>query len=71
LARLLGGDFAAQAPRAWLRDLADAARQPSRVAAVIGGWTRAMRLLPRFARRGAPLLPRADLRRLAAERFAA
>ena len=70
LARLLGGDFAAQAPRALLRDLADAARQPSRVAAVIGGWARAMRLLPRFARRGAPLVSPLDLRRLAAERFA-
>jgi GT2 family glycosyltransferase len=71
LARLLGRDFAAQAPRALLRDLADAARRPSRVAAVIGGWARAARLLPRFARRGAPLMSRADLRRLAAERFAA
>ncbi|HEV8238898.1 MAG TPA: glycosyltransferase, partial [Thermoanaerobaculia bacterium] len=53
LARLLGSAFATQAPRALVRDLADAARQPSRVAAVIGGWARATRLLPRFARRGA------------------
>jgi GT2 family glycosyltransferase len=71
LARLLGADFAAQAPRAWLRDVADAARQPSRVAAVLGGWARAVRLMPRFARRGAPLVSRNELRRLAAERFAA
>jgi len=71
LARLLGGDFAAQAPRALLRDLADGARRPSRVTAVLGGWARAVRLLPRFARRGASLVSRSDLRRLAAERFGA
>ena len=71
LARLLGGDFLAQAPRAWLRDVADAARQPARVAAVLGSWARAVRLLPRFVRRGAPLVSRGELRRLAAERFAA
>jgi GT2 family glycosyltransferase len=71
LARLLGGAFAAEAPRAWLRDVADAARQPTRMGAVVGGWARALRLLPRFARRGAPLVPRGELRRLAAERFAA
>jgi len=71
LARLLGGEFAGQAPRALLRDLADAARQPARATAVIGGWARAVRLLPRFARRGPSLVSRTDLRRLAAERFAA
>ena len=70
LARLLGGGFAFQAPRALLRDLADAARQPRRMKAVIGGWARAARLLPHFARTGAPLVPRSELRRLAAERFA-
>ncbi|HXT20460.1 MAG TPA: glycosyltransferase [Thermoanaerobaculia bacterium] len=70
LARLLGGAFAAQAPRALLRDVADTARQPARMGAVIGGWARAVRLLPRFARRGAPLVSRGELRRLAAERFA-
>ena len=69
LARLLGGSFAAHAPRAFLRDVADAARQPARAGAVIGGWARAVRLLPRFARRGAPLVSRGELRRLAAERF--
>ena len=71
LARLLGGAFPAQAPRAFLRDVADAARQPARAGAVIDGWARAVRLLPRFARRGAPLVSRGELRRLAAERFAA
>lgn len=71
LARLLGGELAVEAPRAWLRDVADAARQPSRVPAVLGGWARAARLLPRFARRGPALVSRGDLRWLAAERFAA
>ena len=71
LARLLGGAFAAQAPRVLLRDLADAARQPARMSAAIGGWARAARLLPRFARRGAPLVSHLDLQRLAAERFVA
>ncbi len=71
LARLLGSSLARELPRALLRDLADAARQPRRMKAVAGGWARAARLLPRFGRWGAPMVPRSELRRLAAERFAA
>jgi GT2 family glycosyltransferase len=70
LARLLGGGLARELPRALLRDLADAAREPRRMSAVAGGWARAVRLLPRFGRWGAPLVARSELRRLAAESFA-
>jgi hypothetical protein len=70
LARLLGRALPLRLPRALLRDVADAARQPGRAAAVLGGWARAVRLLPRFARGGPPLVPLAELRRLRAEAFA-
>ncbi len=69
LARLLGGAFAVALPRALLRDLADLARRPRQAPAIAGGWGRALRLLPQFARSGAPLVPRRELRRLAAEAF--
>ena len=70
LARLLGRAFPLAMPRALLRDVADLARHPGWSAGIMTGWVRALRLLPRFARAGAPLVPFAELRRLGAERFA-
>jgi len=70
LARLLGGSLALALPRALARDLADVARRPRLATVVSGGWARALRLLPSFARGGAPLVPRRELRRLAAEALA-
>jgi GT2 family glycosyltransferase len=69
LARLLGDALPARVPRVLLRDLLDAARRPARLAAALAGWARAGRSWDRFARPGPPLVPLAELRRLAAERF--
>jgi GT2 family glycosyltransferase len=69
LARLLGSALTGRAPRALLRDLADAARRPGRLPAIAAGWGRAARLRSRFAHSGPPLVPPGELRRLAAERF--
>ena len=69
LARLLGGALGGRLPRILLRDLRDAARHPGRLPAVLSGWARARRHWERFARPGPPLVPLAELRRLAAERF--
>jgi hypothetical protein len=69
LARLLGHRFARAAPRALLRDLRDAGRRPGRLAGVFAGWRRAVRLLPRFAHSGPPLVPLGELRRMGAEAF--
>jgi GT2 family glycosyltransferase len=71
LARLLGGTLPLYLPRALVRDLADMLRRPGIAPAVAGGWARALARLPRFARRGRPLVPLAELRRLAAEAFTA
>jgi GT2 family glycosyltransferase len=63
-ARLLGGGFWARLPRMAARDAADFARAAlggdgARMAGIAAGWARALRLLPAFARRGAPAV-RAD-----------
>lgn len=68
LARMLGRGFWAQLPRILLRDLADLwqARRRRDAAAAAGiarGLRRAIYLLPRFARAGPALVPRATLRR--------
>lgn len=68
LARFLGSRFWSELPRAWIRDVADLARGLGRgdvtsSAGVLAGWLRALRLLPWFARRGAPGVPLAALRR--------
>jgi len=68
LARLLGSSFWPRLPWLAARDLADALRLASGgdisgAAAVAAGWGRAASLLPRFARRGPPLLPLAALAR--------
>ena len=69
LARLLGRALPLAVPRALLRDLADGARRPSRLVGIAAGWSRAGRLLPRFAHAGPPQVAAAELRRLAAEAF--
>lgn len=69
LARLLGSGFTPRLPRALLRDLLDLTRRPALAGPIFGGWARAVRLLPRFARRGPPLVAPDELRRLAAESF--
>jgi GT2 family glycosyltransferase len=75
-ARLLGAGFPLAAPRLLARDAADLARALLRrgdAASAFGigrGLLRAARLLPHFLRAGPPLLPRAELRRLGAERWA-
>jgi GT2 family glycosyltransferase len=71
LARLLGHRFGGALPRALLRDALDAARRPALLAAVLGGWRRAVRLLPFFRHEGPPLVPLHELRRMAAEAFVA
>ena len=58
-ARLLGGGFWRRLPRMAARDALDLARaaaagEGARVAGILAGWLRALRLLPAFARRGAP-----------------
>jgi GT2 family glycosyltransferase len=68
LARLLGRGFWLRLPRIAARDLADGLRLAADgdlggAAAVVAGWGRAAALLPRFARRGPPLLPLAELAR--------
>lgn len=65
LARLLGRAFWPRLPRLLLRDLADALAigdGPGPVA-LGAAWAAALRGLPRFARRGAPLVPLAELAR--------
>ncbi|MCZ7652656.1 MAG: glycosyltransferase [Thermoanaerobaculia bacterium] len=68
LARLLGRSFWVRLPWLAARDLADALRLAAAgdlagTAAVMAGWGRAAALLPRFARRGPPLVPLAELAR--------
>jgi len=70
LARLLGRALPRVVPRALVRDVADLGRHPSLAPGVVAGWMRALRLLPRFARLGPPLVPLGELRRLRAEAFA-
>lgn len=68
LARLLGGRFWRELPRAAGRDLADlggaVARGRGRLAlGILAGWARAARRLPAWAHRGEPLLPLEELAR--------
>jgi O-antigen biosynthesis protein len=68
VARLLGRSFWRQLPRLAMRDAIDlmhAARNGERelAAGIPAGWRRAVRLLPGFARRGAPLVPLGEIRR--------
>jgi hypothetical protein len=54
------------------RDLLGSVAAPdrrSRALGIAGGLARAVRWLPRYLRRGAPLVARAELRRLGAERW--
>ena len=72
-ARLLGSGFWPRLPALALRDVKDLARalfdgEGARAAGILAGWARAMTELPRFARRGPPLVPLAELRRLGGER---
>ena len=72
-ARLLGRGYLAALPRMALRDLVDLVRaagraDPLAAAGVLAGYLRAARHLPAYLRPGPPALPRAELRRLAAER---
>ncbi|HUP21824.1 MAG TPA: glycosyltransferase family 2 protein [Thermoanaerobaculia bacterium] len=75
VARLLGRSFPRAVPRMLLRDLRDLARSlgsrsdRGRASGIGRGLVRAARLLPRYARRGPPLLARAELDRLGAERW--
>ncbi|MCB9378292.1 MAG: glycosyltransferase family 2 protein [Holophagales bacterium] len=62
VARGAGRRLPLEAPRLLARDLADLVRalgagEPSRAAGIVGGWARALALLPRFARSGAPWTP--------------
>lgn len=68
LARLLGSAFPRALPAALLRDLRDLARALLRLdaaaaAGIAGGWARAVHRLPRFAHRGDPAVPAAELER--------
>jgi GT2 family glycosyltransferase len=75
VARLLGRSFPRAVPRMLLRDLRDLARSLAsrsgrgRASGIARGLVRAARLMPRYARRGPPLLARAELDRLVAERW--
>jgi GT2 family glycosyltransferase len=67
-ARLLGRSYWACLPRLVLRDLVDLGRaaltgEGALAAGIAGGWGRAARLLPGFARRGAPAVPLRDVER--------
>jgi GT2 family glycosyltransferase len=67
-ARLLGGAFWPRLPAMALRDLLDLARAAlagdlARFAGIPGGWARALRRLPAFARRGAPAVPLNEIER--------
>jgi GT2 family glycosyltransferase len=69
VARLLGRVYSRELGRMLLRDLADAGRaaatrRPARALGVAAGWARAARRLHRYAHRGAPLVPLAEIRRL-------
>jgi hypothetical protein len=75
VARLLGRSFPRVVPRMLLRDLRDLARSlgsrsdRGRASGIARGLLRAARLLPLYARSGPPLLARAELDRLGAERW--
>ena len=65
-ARLLGRSYWTHLPRLVLRDLVDLGRalltgEGALAAGIAGGWGRAARLLPGFARRGAPAVPLQDV----------
>ncbi|HYG65193.1 MAG TPA: hypothetical protein VEL74_21610, partial [Thermoanaerobaculia bacterium] len=67
-ARLLGRSYWTRLPRLVLRDLVDLGRaaltgEGALAAGIAGGWGRAARLLPGFARRGAPAVPLRDVAR--------
>jgi hypothetical protein len=65
-ARLLGRSFWPRLPWMALRDLADLVRsfpQRERFVGILAGWGRAVRLLPGFARRGAPAVPLGEIHR--------
>ncbi len=67
-ARLLGGGYWGRLPAIAWRDAKDLARALGRgemgaAAAVAGGWAWALADLPRYARRGPPLVPLPELRR--------
>lgn len=67
-ARLLGRAFWPRIPLLAIRDLIDLARALGRgeleiAAGILGGWARALRLLPGFARLGAPAVPLGEIRR--------
>lgn len=69
VARLLGRHYPGQLGRMLLRDLADAGRaaaegRSGRALGVAAGWARAARRLRRYAHRGAPLVPLAEIHRL-------
>lgn len=69
VARLLGRLYARELGRMLLRDLADAGRaaaqrRPGRALGVLAGWARSARRLRRYAHRGAPLVPLAEIHRL-------
>jgi GT2 family glycosyltransferase len=66
VARLLGRSFWPRLPWMALRDLADLVRafpRRERIAGILAGWGRAVRLLPSFARRGTPAVPLGEIRR--------
>lgn len=72
-ARLLGSGFWPRLPALALRDAKDLGRalldrEGTRAAGLVAGWARAASELPRFARRGRPLVPLSELRRLGGER---
>lgn len=72
VARLLGRLYGRELGRMLLRDLADAGRAaaqggPGRALGMAAGWARAARRMPRYAHRGAPRVPLAEVRRLRAE----
>jgi GT2 family glycosyltransferase len=67
-ARLLGRAFWPRIPLLAARDLIDLVRAAGKgnfemAAGILGGWGRALRLLPGFARFGAPAVPLGEIRR--------
>lgn len=67
-ARLLGRAFWPRIPLLAARDLIDLLKAASKgelemAAGILGGWGRALRLLPGFARLGAPAVPLGEIRR--------
>ncbi|HVS03103.1 MAG TPA: glycosyltransferase [Thermoanaerobaculia bacterium] len=68
LARLLGRAFWPRWPWIALRDVGDGLRHPRLLGSILAGWSRALRLLPRYARRGPPRPALAELRRFRSPR---